>query len=165
MVQKKTNFTRMLTLIDEVFATRNDPDQIQVTNHQMKKLKKIHPLCLSEYADENGPLICVLMIPTTNQIMQEFLINQISEKELLDKTPINTKYDTIYLCSVTTLPELRGLGKTKALCINTIKEMCRDNPITDLFVWPFSIEGLHLAQTIATNVQLKLNVHNKETFH
>ena len=38
----KPNYNRMLSLIDEVFSTRNDAEQIQVTPHQMEKLNQIH---------------------------------------------------------------------------------------------------------------------------
>lgn len=56
MTLPKPNFQRMLNLIDEVFATRNDPDQLQVTPQQLKKLEQIHPSTLSELANEDGPL-------------------------------------------------------------------------------------------------------------
>ena len=59
------NFNRMLQLIDEVFATRQDPNQLQVTQKEIKKLAKLHPATISELADESGPVIWVLLIPTT----------------------------------------------------------------------------------------------------
>jgi hypothetical protein len=161
MEENKNNYLRMLSLIDEVFATRNDPNQIQVTKKQMKKLKIIHPLTLTEFANENGPLIWVLMIPTTKKIMDDFLKNKISERVLLERTPIAVKYETIYLCSVTALPEIRRQGITKKLCITTINEICKTNPITDLFVWPFSLEGAQLAMNIADECCLKLNILNR----
>jgi len=156
MSSNKPNYPRMLNLIDEVFATRNDPDQIQVTAQEMIKLNQIHTSCLSELADDKGPLIWVLMIPTTIAIMQDFLNDKITEKELLDNTPINTTYEAIYLCSATTLPEHRNFGKTKQLCLNSIKEIQSTNHITHLFVWPFTKEGRALATTIANATSLKL---------
>jgi len=95
----------MLAIIDEVFETRDDPEQIQVTQQQLKKLQAIHPATLSELADENGPVIWILIIPTTKIIMQEFLEDKISEKALLEKTQAGINYDCIYLCSATKLPE------------------------------------------------------------
>ena len=150
------NYQRMLKLIDEVFATRNDPYQIQVTEQEMIKLNHIHPSCLTELADENGPLIWILMIPTTNSIMEDFIKNKITEKELLDNTPLNIAYQSIYLCSATTLPEARNKGKTKELSINAIKEIQKTNPIENLFVWPFTKAGEALATTIANASLLKL---------
>src|ERR1043165_4164813 len=108
MAKKRSNFNRMMKGIDEVFATRNDPDQLQVTPGQIKKLQALHPASLSELADENGPLIWVLMIPTTNKIMKDFLAGIISENELLNQTTPGMSYESVYLCSASTLPEARG---------------------------------------------------------
>ena len=152
----KPNYNRMLTLIDEVFATRNDPDQIQVTEHQMDKLNRIHKNCLTEFADERGPLIWILLIPTTSLVIQDFLSGKITEKELLENTPIGVPYDVVYLCSATTLPEARNQGKTKQLCLSAIEEIRKNNAIEKLVVWPFTKEGEALAKSIANASSLKL---------
>ena len=70
------------------FATRNDTNQIQVTAAQLKKLQKLHPSTLTELADKNGPVIWVLVIPTTTSVMNEFLRGKISEKTMLQKTKV-----------------------------------------------------------------------------
>jgi hypothetical protein len=155
-MSSENNYQRMMHLIDEVFATRNDPDQIQVTKQQLIKLNQIHPSCLTEHANENGPLIWILIIPTTTLIMEDFINGKITEKELLDNTPLNIAYQSIYLCSATTLPEERDKGKTKQLCLNAIKEIQKTNPIENLFVWPFTKAGEALAKTIANASSLKL---------
>jgi len=156
MPHPKPNFNRMLQIIDEVFETRNDPDQIQVSQTQLKKLEKIHPATLTEKADENGPLIWILMIPTAKNIMNDFLEGNISEKEVLEKTNPGDKYDCIYLCSATTLPECRGKGETKKLCITGIKNIMKDHSIKTLFVWPFTKEGELLADAVAKQCGLQL---------
>src|SRR4051812_16443410 len=115
MPHEKPNFGRMMQLIDEVFATRSDPDQLQVNRQQLEKLYQIDPSTLMEVSNDEGPLIWVLMIPTTKEVMQLFLSGHLSERELLDKTQIGENYSCIYLCSATTLPEIRSQGKTKAL--------------------------------------------------
>jgi len=158
MPHLKPNFNRMLQIIDDVFATRNDPGQIQVSPQQLKKLQQIHPATLTEYADENGPLIWVLVIPTTAEVMNDFLAHKITEKELLDRTQPGRSYSCIYLCSATALPEVRGRGETKKLCIGAIQAICRDHPIKTLFVWPFTKEGFHLAEAIAVACQLDLKI-------
>jgi hypothetical protein len=156
MPNPKPNFNRMLQLIDEVFSTRNDPDQIQVNQKQLKKLQEIHPATLSELANENGPVIWVLMIPTTKTIMNDFLEGNISEKDLLKKTKAGDLFDCIYLCSATTLPEYRGKGETKKLCMNSIRAISKDHPVATLFVWPFTKEGKNLAEAIAKECKLQL---------
>ena len=152
----KPNYNRMLALIDEVFATRNDPDQIQVTPKQMKKLQELHHNCLCERSDENGPLIWLLVIPTTSEIMNSFLSHQISEKQLLENTPSGVPYNALYLCSVTTLPEASGRGSTFELCMQTIDEIIKTHPLEFLFVWPFTKAGEALANKIANASGLKL---------
>lgn len=83
MPHSKPNFKLMMSLIDETFATRKDPGQIQVSQAQIKKLHAIHPATLSEFANDNGPLIWILIIPTRSAIMHEFLTGKITEKQLL----------------------------------------------------------------------------------
>jgi hypothetical protein len=153
------NFERMMTLINEVFDTRKDPNQLQVSQKEMKKLEKIHPATLSEFADENGPVVWVLIIPTITAVMDSFLSGKISEKDILTKTKPGEKYTCIYLCSVTTLPEYRGKGISKKLCLDAIQAICKDHPIETLFVWPFTKEGENLAASLAKECRLPLRVY------
>ncbi len=162
MSHPKPNFNRMLQVIDEVFATRNDPDQIQVNQDQLKKLQAIHPATLSELADENGPMVWVLVIPTTTALMTDFLSGSISEKQLLDNTPPGVTYDCLYLCSATTLPEARKEGLTKKVCLEAIAKISEQHAIRTLFVWPFSPEGSALANSLAQ--QLHLNLFVKDAY-
>jgi hypothetical protein len=156
MAKHKVNYSRMLDLVDEVFSTRSDPNQIQVTQEQQNKIFAIHQFALTERSNEEGPLIWLLIIPTLKTIMEDFLIGKITEKEILDNTPIGVAYESIYLCSVTTLMEERGKGSTKELCMKAIDEIKKDNPIESLFVWPFTKEGEALAKNIANASHLKL---------
>ena len=136
------NYYRMLQLIDTVFSTSKDLNQIKVNQKVMKKLELISPATLSELADENGPTIWILIIPTTKKVMDDFLNKTISEKEILSKTKPGQKYECIYLCSATTLPEYRGKGETKKLCLKGIKTISKDYPIQTLYVWPFTKAGM-----------------------
>jgi hypothetical protein len=88
--------------------------------------------------------------------MDDFLNNTISEKEILSKTKPGQKYECIYLCSATTLPEYRGKGETKKLCLKSIKAISKDYPIQTLYVWPFTKLGEKLAENIANECNLKL---------
>lgn len=152
------NFQRMFQIIDDVFATRQDPDQLQVDEEVIKKLNEIHPACLSELADENGPVIWALMIPTTEKVMNDFLSGKISERELLDETIVGEKFTCLYLCSVTTLPEYRKKGETKKICLKAIEKIRANFPIATLYVWAFTKEGESLAQQIASETKLSLNL-------
>ena len=147
-MQQLPNYPRMFELIDATFATRQDPDQLQVTPADLEKLAAIHPATLSEKSNALGPLIWVLIIPTVKRVMDRFLENEISERQILELTPIGEPYDAIYLCSATALPEARGKGETKQLCINAIESVRKDHPVKYLFTWPFTPEGARLAESV-----------------
>jgi hypothetical protein len=93
-----SNFERMIQLSDAIFSSRNDPNQLNVDENVMERLQLIHPNSISEYDDGNGPVCWILCIPTTLDLMTQFINQKISEKELYELTPLNTKYEAIYLC-------------------------------------------------------------------
>lgn len=152
----KSNFERMIALAEEVFDTRNDPDQLNVSEHTMEQLQAIHPATLSEYDEGNGPVVWVLVIPTTEEVMNKFLRNEINEQGVLDLTKPDIEYDSIYLCSALVLPEYRRKGIAEKLCIQAIENIRINKTIKSLFVWSFSREGESLAEKIAKKSGLEL---------
>ncbi len=145
-----------MQIIDEVFDTRNDPQQIQISEDVRERLLKIHPAVFSEYNEGNGPCIWTLLIPTTEAIMNLFVTKKITEQELFERTESETKYDAIYLCSAITLPEYRGKGMTCRMCMDTINKIQKDHSIKYLLVWPFTTQGNQLAEKLATKTNLIL---------
>src|SRR4030095_15289111 len=109
----ESNFERMIQLAEDVFAVKNDPEQLDVNQDVLDRLKRIHPSTVSEYADESGPVAWVLVIPTTLSLMNQFLEHKISEKELFELTPLDAKYEALYLCSAMVLEEYRRKGIAK----------------------------------------------------
>jgi GNAT superfamily N-acetyltransferase len=152
----KDNFQRLVQLADEVFAYKDDPDQLNVNPRVLDKLHQMHPLTLSDYSDEGGPVVWLLVIPTTTALMHRFLIKEISEKELFELTPLNIKYDALYLCSALVLEEYRRKGITLRLLLEAIEAIKRDHPLESLFVWPFTKEGNKLAEKVAQLTQMPL---------
>jgi hypothetical protein len=153
---EEDNLQRMIQLADEFFETKNDPDQIAVTEEVISVLQKIHPATLSEKRDENGPVVWILVLPTTLQLMEEFIAGQINERELLEKTPIGASYEAVYLCSALVLPEYRGKGLARGLAADAVRSIQQDHPIKYLFYWPFSTEGEKLANSIARELDVPL---------
>jgi len=151
-----TNLERMLALADEFFATRNDPTQISVTEQTMEKLAAIHPATLAEEANDRGPIAWVLVLPTSRQLMEEFLSAEITERDLLERTPVGGTYDALYLCSALVLPEYREKGVAKRLALQAIRSIQARHPIGFLFYWAFSGEGEELATTLAKATGLPL---------
>lgn len=152
-----SNLERMIQLADEVFEVRTDPNQLNVDDTVIKRLKNIHPATMSEYDDGNGPVAWILAIPTTLELMNKFIEHKISEKELYELTPLNIKYAALYLCSALVLEEYRGKGIAKKLTVQAIENIKKDHPIKALFVWAFSKEGEALAEKVASITKLPLN--------
>lgn len=152
----KSNFERMIQLAEDVFAIKEDPDQLHVNQHVIERLQRIHPATVSEYDDGNGPVAWILLIPTTVDLMNRFLDNKISEKELFELTPLKASYEALYLCSAMVLEEYRRKGIAKDLILKAVKIIFKDYPLRFLFVWSFTKEGDLAAETISRMVALPL---------
>jgi hypothetical protein len=145
----KSNYERMIQLSDEVFSSRTDPDQLNVDENVMEHLQLIHHNTISEYDDGNGPVCWILCIPATLDLMTQFINQKISERELYELTPLNIKYEAIYLCSALLLEEYRGKGIAQGIAIKAIESIKLDHPIKALFLWAFSKEGEKLAEKVS----------------
>ena len=146
----------MIQLSDEVFSSRTDPDQLNVDEKVMKHLQLIHPDTISEYEEGNGPICWVLCIPTTLDLMNQFIDQKISERELYELTPLNAKYEAIYLCSALLLEEFRGKGIALNIAIQALERIKIDHAIKALFFWAFSKEGEKLAEKVSGLMGLPL---------
>ena len=150
------NFERMIELANEVFSARTDLDQLDVDEKIMEKLQSIHPATLSEHVEGDGPVVWILLIPTTTVVMEKFISKKIGERQLLEQTTPGEKYDSLYLCSALVLPEFRKKGLASKVTLNAVKEIQNDHAIKTLFVWPFSNEGEQLATQLAKKLHLPL---------
>ena len=151
-----TNFDRMIRLASETFDSKHDPAQLDVNEEVIAQLERLHPATVSEYTEGDGPVIWVILIPTTAHLMKQFTDAEISESELLNNTPLHQKYDALYLCSAMVLPVYRRKGLAKKIVSEAINRMREDHPIQTLFTWNFSKEGELLAQSIANIESLPL---------
>jgi len=102
-----SNYERMMQLAEDTFAVKNDPSQLDVDEEVINHLLKIHPSTVSEKDDGDGPVAWILLLPTTEKLMHQFLNKEITEKELYVRTPLNEKYDAVYFCSAMVLEEFR----------------------------------------------------------
>ena len=151
-----SNLERMIELAGETFAAHNDPDQLNVDEEIMEQLQRIHPATISQHVEGDGPVCWILLIPTTTDIMNQFINGEISETELLNKTPLDEKYDALYLCSCLVLPEFRRKGLATRIIYDAIKSIRDYHPIKTIFVWNFSNEGALFADKIAEHEGLPL---------
>ena len=155
------NFERMLDLVGEFFDVKNDPGQIDVDEKVLKKLSKIHEATISQKENKDGPIAWILVIPTTKKIMQDFLENKISENELLNKTKPSQKFEAVYLCSASVLPEFRNQGLAKQLTVQAIRKIKKNYPVEYLYYWKFSKGGERLAESISSAMKIPLRVKIK----
>lgn len=151
-----SNFERLIQLADEVFAVKTDPNQLDVDQDVIAKLRKMHPATLSEYDDGNGPVAWILVIPTTTDLMNRFLEHDISEKELFELTPTDVVCDSLYLCSALVLEEYRRQGIAMKLTVEAIESIRKIHPLKALFIWAFSKEGDLSSEKIARITSLPL---------
>jgi len=151
-----SNFERMIQLSDQVFSSRTDPDQLNVNEDVMEHLQLIHPSTIYKYDKGKGPVCWVLCIPTTLDLMNRFMDQKISERELYELTPLHTKYEAIYLCSALLLEEFRGKGIATGLAVEAVETIRADHDIKALFMWAFSKEGEKLAQKLSGLMNLPL---------
>jgi ribosomal protein S18 acetylase RimI-like enzyme len=157
-----SNFERMIQLADEVFATREDLRQLDINEQVLNHLRSLHPATVSEWDDGQGPVAWVLVIPTTQVLKDQFLNGSITEKELYEQTPVHASYDTVYLCSAMVLEEYRKQGLARRLTVDAVEAIKKDHPITSLFVWTFSHEGLLCAEAVARETHLSLSKRIKK---
>ncbi|MGD0589578.1 MAG: GNAT family N-acetyltransferase [Bacteroidota bacterium] len=150
------NLARMIRLADEVFGMKQDPTQISVNTKVIARLRKIHPSTMTEKSTKNGPIAWILVFPTTQDLMKQFITKKIHEQELLKSTSLRAEYDAVYLCSALVLPEHRRKGLAKRLMCKAIKSIQKQHPIKFLFYWGFSAEGKKLAVSVAKNLSLPL---------
>jgi hypothetical protein len=150
------NYGKMLRLAEEFFSVKNDPSQLNVTPDVMERLKRIHPATLSDYGTADGPVVWILVIPTTNEVMRRFIGKEIDEPALLDLTPVPGTYEALYLCSALVLPEYRKQGLALKVSVGAVEAVRRDHPIATLFYWGFSDEGKALAEALAVKTGLPL---------
>jgi hypothetical protein len=150
------NFKRMIALAEKFFDVKNDPDQISVDEETRTRLLAIHPNTMSEVRNDDGPIVWILVIPTTMDIMEQFLARNINEQALLQKTSPGDRYEAVYLCSALVLPEHRGKGLAKQSAVQAVKEIQKQHSIKQLFAWTFSQEGEKLAISIARELELPL---------
>src|SRR5882762_9611561 len=99
-----SNFERMIQLAEESFAAKNDPDQLDVNREVIERLQGIHPATLSEYDNGKGPVVWILVIPSSLDTMRKFLNKSIGERQLLKLTKPGMIYEALYLCSAMVLP-------------------------------------------------------------
>lgn len=152
----ESNYERLIRLAEQTFDAKNDPEQLNMTEADRAQLARLHPATMSQEADADGPVAWMLVFPTTRVLMERFLTGEIGERQLLHDTPLDIRYEAVYLCSALVLTEYRGRGVARRLARAALRAIMNDHPIDTLFIWPFSNEGDRLASSLAEEFNLPL---------
>jgi hypothetical protein len=118
-------FNKVLKISEEFFGTESDPDQMPISQESADKLTSIHPDAVVYKFDGYGnPVGWAVVVPTSEQIMEKFLSQKISERQLLDEAAQEKKSEAIYLCAAFTLPDYRRrAGYAKELLLQAIQKV------------------------------------------
>lgn len=139
---------QMMALAEETFGSRDDPDQMPVTQESADKLSTLTPDWLKYKVDPDGRLMSFAVVtPTTREIAERFLSGEITEREILELTTPQERYSALYLASAVTVPEFRRQGVATEL----LKELIAGIPTTDdplLFAWTFNDGGKALVKRL-----------------
>lgn len=142
-------YERMAAIAEEIFGTEADPDQISITDESRAKLDSLTPHWCSDRFDEDGePVAWVVVVPTTKEIAHRFLDGSITERELLEQTQPQERYEALYLCAAVTMPAYRRQGLATSLFQEAIDAI----PHTEdclLFAWTYSDDGRNALNGIA----------------
>lgn len=150
------NFKRMIRLAEDFFSVKNDPSQLDVNQEVIEKLEGLHPDTLSEEVEGDGPVVWILLIPTSLDTMHQFLNQEITESQLLGRSKPGDVFEAVYLCSALVLPEFRRQGRAERVASEAIRSIRSQHPVNSLYVWAFSEDGERLAQRIADKAGLPL---------
>jgi hypothetical protein len=57
---------------------KNDPDQLQVNDAVQDQLHQLHPACLTEVTNEDGPILWLLLFPCHSKNVEAFLKDELN---------------------------------------------------------------------------------------
>lgn len=154
---------KTLVIAEKFFGTSEDPEQIPITKESFHKFQDLDPNSFLYKLDKGEPVSWVAVLPTSKNLAKKFLNQEISEKELMNMSQMQDKYDAIYLCSAFTVPSHRKKGYALELLKQSIEQIPHTDDV-QLFAWPYSKEGLALGKKLekqlGKKIEIKINNEN-----
>lgn len=154
------NLKYMIKIAEEYFGTESDPTQIPITLETMQRLLNLGPHTLVFAERDKQPIGWVVTIPTTNELKDQFLKDEITERELFDQSQPKTVPEVVYLCAAFVLPEYRRQGIAFDLLAEAVARYRYVNPEVNFFAWIYSAEGQKLVERLSN--QLSLEIETKK---
>jgi len=160
-ISKKTNET--LDKLYYEFFPKSDPETKTYLDLDFKKANKLvskFPMSVGVAYDDNKIIGWSEIYPTTKEIMHSFAYKKISETQLYNKSinlPIK-KINAIYFGLYADEKKYRHRHIITRTVIAQTKYYLDINKDIEFCVWPYSKQGLNLAQIIAKHFKKELYV-------
>ncbi len=150
-------------LAEEFFQMQNKPKEIPASVENKRFILKKIPECDNIIRCNGRAIGFTFIVPCNVGIMERFLSNKITERELFDECKNKITYDNfdaIYLCSSFIKKKYRGRGLAIQGRIKSINKIIGGRKIKPiLFSWPQTIEGgksvKRTAQELGFHLKLK----------
>lgn len=148
---------KMNAIAIELFQTENDDTQASPTLEKcLQVIKKDKYNYISINDDKGEPIAWSLVMPTSLEVMDNFLSEEITERELLETSRSDDKFEALYLFSVIVLPEHRRKGLGQFLFKTQIKYFKDKYNISELYSWWFSEEGKKLGDSLEKDLGIEI---------
>ena len=135
---------KTLAIAEQFFGSQEHPDYIPITKESAQKFERLNPNFMVYKLKDGEPISWILVLPTSLNLMNQFIKGDINERQLLDLTQPETKYEALYLCSAFTVPEYRRHGYVLEMFKEAIEKISHTENFT-LFAWPVTQEGKELS--------------------
>ena len=111
---------------------------------------------------ENGKLLgWCFAFPTNRKLMEQFLNDTISERELFWMTKKNKKYDAVYLCAAYVYSNHRQMGLGTKLINECLKPLLKERVC--IFYEPYTKKGKRLGESALKDYKYEIKVKQHES--
>lgn len=149
------NLLKTMQIAERFFGTQKDPEQMPINLASYDKIQKLSPYSLICELKNDEPVSWVVTVPTSKVIMNKFISKEINEKQLLEISNPQDKYDAIYLSAAFTLPDHRRQHLATKLFLEAISKIPHTDDV-DYFGWIYSKEGRKLGKTLEKKLMTKI---------
>lgn len=150
-------FEKMNAIAIELFETESDDTQASPTLENCLRVVKKEKYNFILVKDTNDELMgWSVVMPTSLEVMDNFLSEEITERELLEISRIDSKFEALYLFAVIVLPEYRKKGLAKFLFKTQIEYFKEKYNINNIYSWWFSEEGKKLGDSLEKELDVEI---------
>ena len=150
---------KIMKISEDFFDTENDPEQIPISLESLRKLQNLHPKTFVCREENGEPLSWIVVLSTSRELENKFLGGEISERELLDLSKKENRYEAIYLCFAFTQPSARRRGLTIQLFKEALAEIPKNQDV-EFFAWPYSEEGRLMLEKLAQELEVGIKMRS-----